>query len=112
MVYHLFAYGDGLAFGVKACTASNTAAISWLVLCYTIPSNGVLFRLPIILALMSFYGAFLNSSRSYCLEPRTRTLNMDLITQWLEPCSVPCTIHLTIEPVRFSKARIRLIVNL
>jgi hypothetical protein len=73
MAHHLFAYGDGLAFGVKACTASNTADISRSVLCCTVPSDRVLPRLVIILALISFHGAVLSSSRSWSFETETGT---------------------------------------
>ena len=105
-------YGDSLAFGIKVHTASSTTDISWLVLCCTVLSDGVLSRLVVILALIPFHDMFLSSSCSCCLATRTGMSNMVLIMQWLEPCSVPCTAHLTMEPVRFSEARTRLIVNL
>ena len=75
------------------------------------PSDSMLSRLVIILALISFHGMFLSSSHSCCLATRTRTSNTVSIAQWSEPCSVPYTAHLTMEPIRFSKARTRSIVD-
>jgi hypothetical protein len=33
------------------------------------------------------------------------------ITQWSDPCSVLCTAHLTMASIKFSEARMRLIVD-
>lgn len=60
-----------------------------------------LSRLGVILVLISFHGAFLSSSRFCGLATGTRISNTVSIARWLEPCSVPCIAHLTMEPVRF-----------
>jgi hypothetical protein len=74
-IHHRFAYGDGRAFGVRACIASNTANISASVYYYTIPLKGLAPNVLVILALMSFYSAFLSSNRSYTFSVKTETLN-------------------------------------
>ena len=62
VVYHLFAYCEGLALGVSAWTASYTTVISLSVCCCTVPPIGILYRELAILALISVHGAFLKSN--------------------------------------------------
>jgi hypothetical protein len=44
--------------------ASPTTDISWLVFCYTVPSNIVVAKVLIILVFISFYSVFLSRSHS------------------------------------------------
>jgi hypothetical protein len=87
-VHHLFAYGDGLALGVSACTASSTAAISLSVLCCVVPSGRLALSALKILSLIAFHSAFLSRSRSCCCVAGTGLLKTVSIVLWSEPCSV------------------------
>ncbi len=64
VVHHRLLKGEGRAFGVRACTASNTADISVSVLLWTVPPDGLALSVFAIRALISFHGAFLSRSRS------------------------------------------------
>ena len=70
-VHHLFAYGDGLALGVSACTASSTASISQSVLCCVVPAGRLALSALEILSLIAFYGAFLSRSYFCCCAAGT-----------------------------------------
>src|SRR6478735_12486267 len=68
-VHHRFAYGDGLALGVSARTASSTADINLSVFCCTVLPTGLTLSVSVILLLISFQGAFFNRCLSSCFGP-------------------------------------------
>src|SRR5436189_1762810 len=108
-VHHLFVYGDGLALGVREWTTSKTVVINVSVFCCTVPSDGGLRDL-VILVLISFHGAFLSRSLSWCFGMGTKTSKTVLIIWWSDPCSVPYSVHLTVASFNSSEARTRSIV--
>src|SRR5436190_23733028 len=112
VVHHRFEYGDGLAFGVKAWIASSTADISLSVFSCTVPSDGVLFNVSVILLFISFHGAFLSISHCCCFSSAAEISKAVSIAQWSDPCSVPYIMHLSIASLNSSVAKTRSMVVL
>ena len=72
-VHHLFAYGEGFAFGVSSWTDFITASISISACRCTGPSTAVVPSFCVIRALMSFHGAFLRRSLGFAVGRGTAT---------------------------------------